>query len=298
MKKSLLILIIFISNGVFSQHPTSYYTSLAIANVKHVGEKIVIKYNFSGRLNEKYELNLFVKQDGDSDWQGPLIYVTGDIGKDQLAGFHKTVTWDVLKERDKFLGDWIFGIEIAEKDMNFFVDRRDGKKYKTVKIGNQTWMAENLAYACKYKGSYFAYENNNLNVPVHGYLYDAVTAQEVCPILFSPQYGEIKWRLPSDSDWHELVNYLGGKEIAVNKMKSDSGWVNNNNGNNSSGFNGLPSGVRTRDGDFYVIGEAGYWWTSTKKNEYEYWNRGLFDEVVIRNGVYWEQSFSVRCIKD
>lgn len=271
---------------------------MAIENVKHVGEKIVIEYKFSGRLNEKYELNLFVKQDGDSDWQGPLIYVTGDIGKDQLAGFHKTVTWDVLKERDKFLGDWIFGIEIAEKDMNFFVDRRDGKKYKTVKIGDQTWMAENLAYEYKYKGSYFAYENNNLNVSVHGYLYDAVTSQEVCPILFSPRYGEIKWRLPSDNDWHELVNYLGGKEIAVNKMKSDSGWVNNNNGNNSSGFNGLPSGVRTQGGDFYVIGEAGYWWSSTKKNEYEYWNRGLSDDVVIRNGVYWEQSLSVRCIKD
>ena len=90
-----------------------------------------------------------------------------------------------------------------------FVDSRDGKEYKTIKIGEQVWMAENLAYK-PYSGKYWAYDNDNSNLEKFGYLYDWETACNVCPN---------GWHLPNDNEWIELTEYLGGKEVAGTMMK-------------------------------------------------------------------------------
>jgi uncharacterized protein (TIGR02145 family) len=79
-------------------------------------------------------------------------------------------------------------------------DKRDGKTYKTVKIGNQVWMAENLAFKPS-SGNYWAYDDDNSNVAKYGYLYDWETALDVCPA---------GWHLPSDKEWPVLTDYLGG----------------------------------------------------------------------------------------
>jgi uncharacterized protein (TIGR02145 family) len=90
-----------------------------------------------------------------------------------------------------------------------FTDSRDGKVYKTVKIGDQVWMAENLAYKPT-SGNSLKYESEADYTAVYGYLYDWKTAMKVCPK---------GWRLPTDDEWAELSEYLGGEKIAGGKLK-------------------------------------------------------------------------------
>jgi len=135
----------------------------------------------------------------------------------------------------------------CEKDetKGTFTDARDNHVYKWVGIGEQVWMAENLAYKPS-SGNYWAYNNDQNNITIYGYLYDWETACNVCPS---------GWHLPSDAEWTKLTNYLGGEEIAGGKLKATTGWNSPNSGaDNSSGFSGLPGGSRDTFGFFNLTG--------------------------------------------
>src|SRR5450759_4634079 len=121
----------------------------------------------------------------------------------------------------------------ATEDANTFTDSRDGKKYKTVKIGTQTWMAENLAYKTKINDDCWIPGDDASNLEKYGYLYTWGTAKIACPT---------GWHLSSDAEWTMMIDNLGGADVAGAKMKNTNGWYNNENGNNSSGFAGLPVG--------------------------------------------------------
>ena len=130
-----------------------------------------------------------------------------------------------------------------------FTDFRDNRAYKTAEIGNQVWMAENLAY--KSPTGCWAYANNENNIATYGYLYDWATAKNVCPL---------GWHLPSDTEWKVLIDYLGGESVAGGKMK-ESGtthWESPNLGaTNESAFWALPSGIRCPvcvEGEFVMLG--------------------------------------------
>jgi len=79
-----------------------------------------------------------------------------------------------------------------------------------------------------------------------------------------------------------------------------SGWLNNGNGTNSSGFNGLPGGFRGLSGTFYNVGKYGSWWSSTEGSTYSAWSRYLDykDGSVGRGGDDKGRGFSVRCLRD
>lgn len=180
-----------------------------------------------------------------------------------------------------------------------FTDPRDGKVYQTVTIGNQEWMAENLAYEPS-SGNYWAYDNNNSNVETYGYLYDWETACDVCPD---------GWHLPTDAEWTELTDYLGenagGKLKATGTIGAGTGlWYDPNTGaTNETGFTALPGGIRSSNGTFYDVGLNGNWWSATERNaNYAFgaWGRGL---SYGSSDVYWyysnkELGFSVRCLRD
>jgi hypothetical protein len=106
-----------------------------------------------------------------------------------------------------------------------------GKTYKTVVIGTQNWMAENLNY--NVSGSH-CYDNLESNCNKYGRLYDWATAKTVCPA---------GWHLPSGTEWATLINYVGGSNIAGKKLKATSGWNNGGNGQNTYGFSALPGGI-------------------------------------------------------
>jgi len=139
-------------------------------------------------------------------------------------------------------------------------DSRDGKKYKTVKIGEQTWMAENLNYAAD--GSK-CYDNNPTNCDKYGRLYNWETAKKACPS---------GWHLPSKSEWETLTAAVGGEETEGKYLKATSGWEESyggesGNGNDKFGFAALPGGFVSYDGGFYNANKDGIWWSASSDLE-------------------------------
>jgi uncharacterized protein (TIGR02145 family) len=180
-----------------------------------------------------------------------------------------------------------------------FTDPRDGQTYKTIKIGNQTWFAQNLNY--KTADSRW-YDNSEANGKIYGRLYTWDAAKNACPD---------GWHLPSDDEWKILEMSLGMSKSDANRihwrgtvqglqMKSTSEWKDNGNGTNSSGFNALPGGQSYRDGSFEDLGYSGYWWSSTEESLKGAWFRSLkYDNVgVDRYDFNMTHGFSVRCVKD
>ena len=153
-----------------------------------------------------------------------------------------------------------------------FRDSRDGKVYNWVKIGKQTWMAENLNYA---RGSK-CYENRETMCDTYGKLYDWATAMQACPS---------GWHLPSDDEWQTLVNFAGGNESA---------------GNVPNGFSAMPGGLGNPNGSFRNVGDYGYWWSSSEADNGYAYNRSMIygDRSVYQ--ISYDKSFllSVRCLED
>lgn len=177
-----------------------------------------------------------------------------------------------------------------------FTDPRDGITYKTVKIGTQTWMAENLAY--KAISWYWAADDDVSYVAKYGYLYNWEIAKTISPP---------GWHLPSDSEWTILINYIGGEDNAGKKLKATSGWKDyyNNvsgNGTNESGFTALPGGDHDPDGWMSFIGYDSYWWSSTKDGEDRVWHLNLNNKSPGANKDSYKynksRGFSVRCVRD
>ena len=205
-----------------------------------------------------------------------------------------------------------------------FIDTRDSIVYKTVKIGNQCWMAENLAYLPKVSPSlsgssvspyYYVYDYQGKSVSAakatenystYGVLYNWPATLEACPA---------GWHLPSDDEWKELEMFLGMSKSEANsdgyrrtdneggKLKENgtAHWDYPNTGaNNESGFTGLPGGYRWYDGSFYNIESLGGWWSSTEGPSRYAINRELIYSIggVARFTLPMDVGFSVRCIRD
>ena len=171
-----------------------------------------------------------------------------------------------------------------------FTDKRDGKVYRIVKIGGQTWFAENLNYATK--GS-VCYDNKAENCAKYGRLYDWATAMKACPA---------GTHLPTNKEWTTLTNYAGGEEKAGTKLKSSAGWMNDEKvpaGTNEYGFSALPGGARKWDGSFSDTGHYGYWWSATKTGSSAFQRHLCYDYEFVEeyNSVKTFQ-FSVRCVLD
>lgn len=170
------------------------------------------------------------------------------------------------------------------------VDARDGTVYQTVCIGNQVWMAENLKYDIGYN---WCYENNPSMCDNFGRLYDWETALVACPT---------GWHLPSEAEFQELIDALGGNSVAGGKLKATTGWSTPNTGaTNSSGFSALGGGGRDESG-FYANGETAWFWSTDLNGT---WVRKLrlinsSEEALMVNWVQQEfdPAHSCRCIKD
>jgi uncharacterized protein (TIGR02145 family) len=176
----------------------------------------------------------------------------------------------------------------------------DIANYRTVTIGAQTWMAENLDHAVK--GSR-CYDDNSANCAKYGRLYDWETAMTVCPS---------GWRLPSEEDWDILMNFVqtdNGLTFAylANKyLKAASGWNDINgqsgNGEDKYGFTALPGGHAYIYGDFHStsVGMEGTWWTASEfVNSVSYAIKMSYAYERIQTGTYSNSYLlSVRCVKE
>lgn len=174
-------------------------------------------------------------------------------------------------------------LNAQEKDI--FKDSRDDKVYKTVKIGNQTWFAENLAY--KTDNGCWAYDNQESNADKFGRLYCYEIAKKVCPS---------GWHLPSKQEFEILLQSIGGTGLQAYQQLIPSG---------SSGFSGLFGGFRTTR--FEYQGKIGHFWSSTEINAGSAWYLGITSFVPdagisildrVKNSNNKVFGFSVRCLKD
>lgn len=216
---------------------------------------------------------------------------------------------------------------IEESTNGTFTDARDGNQYNWVKIGDQIWMAENLAYLPSVNmvadgsedaaGSYYyvyGYNGTNVadakataNYTTYGVLYNWTAAmdgeassttnpsgiQGVCPA---------GWHLPSDAEWTELTDYLGGTG-AGGKLKETgtTHWASPNTGaTNETGFTALPGGYRLGNGTFDIIGDYGNWWSATESNASNAWYRSMNRKSSSVTSYFHskEVGYSVRCVRD
>ena len=203
----------------------------------------------------------------------------------------------------------------------------DGNVYKTVKIGDQWWMAENLevthyrngdaipnvTYNTEWSnlttGAYCEYDNNVSNVETYGRLYNGYAVTD------SRNIAPAGWHMPTDYEWKQLEMYLGMSQSEADdigwrgtdeggKLK-ESGtehWVSPNTGaTNESGFFALPGGYRSNYGTYSPLGTYAHFWSATVHGSSSAWYRGLdysSSSGVGRGNSGKQGGFSVRCVRD
>lgn len=178
-------------------------------------------------------------------------------------------------------------------------DSRDGKSYKTVKIGSLTWMAENLNYdnsatATGSIDSSFCYDGIPANCEKYGRLYQEYAATAVCPE---------GWRLPTADDWRDLTT-TANSEFGDNNgsLRAVGEWENtifgdNVTATNASGFSALPAGYRAKTGECDGEGSKAYFWGEDNMNHYAWILSNQYDmeKESMQRGYY---AYAVRCVKD
>jgi len=183
----------------------------------------------------------------------------------------------------------------------------EGYNYNTVQIGEQCWFSENCRYLPSVSPSsdgsgtepyYYVYDYQGTDVgaaqatdnyETYGVLYNwpAVMTEGLCPS---------GWHIPSDGEFTELTDYLGGESVAGDAMKDNIEW----NGSNSSGFTGLPGGYcYTQINGFSHNGDSGFFWSSSEYGTNS-WGRTLSGSygIVTRENYNHGFDFSARCLQD
>jgi len=183
----------------------------------------------------------------------------------------------------------------------------DGNVYKTITIGTQTWMAENLKTLHYSDGSSIpdvvSYNNTEENATKYGRLYTWDATMKGVTTEKAKGVSPDGWHIPSDSEWQVLENFLGGASIAGGKLKSKTDWKMPNTGaTNSSGFTALAGGEYDANQflTFMLQNEYAVFWTSTEVSSTKARERYLSYDNANSSIYDWYKimKYSIRCIKD
>ncbi len=183
-------------------------------------------------------------------------------------------------------------------------DMRDNQIYKTVVIGTQTWMAENLNFDTLNGTGSWCYNDSASYCATYGRLYDWTTVmagsassdatpsgvQGICPS---------GWHVPSDAEWTVLTNFVGGERTAGTQLKANSSLWSTNTGTDDYGFSALPSGDYIRS-DFDNLGYSGRWWSATVYLSLNAYTRHMdfYNADVDSDYNGKTNGFSLRCVKN
>jgi uncharacterized protein (TIGR02145 family) len=201
-----------------------------------------------------------------------------------------------------------------------FRDDRDGQVYRTVQIGNQVWMAENLNWAGTSSNLGWCYADNLDNCEIYGRLYNWSTVMALPPVCNEAECVDTDvvldkhrgicpagWHVPTDAQWITLTAFVGYTS-AGRQLRAMTGWepfVGDTpiiNGTNDYGFSALPGGFRTNSGAFATAGINGIWWSATEEDAAHAWHRGMDPRSNFfhksQSAATKDINISLRCVKD
>jgi len=291
---------LLLPKGLYAIRVTGNGYTYATKLVNQIGTGIQAAIQFTGSSNS--ESSVLQKSKGVASVT--MNYTTGDLLLYKgISGNYCTIVTDV---------------PVSSKTTNFdFVECKDanGNYYSVVKIGSQTWMAENLK-ATKYRNgdditnltnnadwgmftisSWCNYNNDVANVTNFGRLYNWYAISD------SRNIAPIGWHVASDSEWTMLTTALGGETLSGGKLKETSlnHWLSpNSSATNETGFTAIPAGSRLTSGQFDNLGNKGNWWSLTENSTNYAWYRYMYtgSASVVRDYYNKNVGFSVRCVKD
>lgn len=298
---TILIISSFNSCSLFEKNdpPTASFTVSPISGT--TGTSFVFDGSASTD-NEDAENQLQLRWDfnGDGSWD-----TNWDYTKTQNTKYTSEGTYSAkleVMDSESLTGQTTQTITVNNNGGNTgtFNDPRDGKTYIITEIGSQTWFAENLDFET---ADSWWHNNDPVMGNTYGRLYLYESALNACPN---------GWHLPTDDDWKQLELALGMSQSEVDKesgwrgtiegskLKANSGWLDDGNGTNSSGFLGLPGGFRLVDGTFSLTGYVGWWWSATEYDASGAINRLLssYYDQIERDEDSKLGGLSVRCVKD
>jgi len=263
----------------------------------------ILGWKFSSSVPdfEKYVNNYWSTYFGACDAKKAGEIIGGSNGTKYIC---KDNAWVTATEKE---------VACENKSKSCFTDARDNQLYLSVKIGKQTWMAENMNYNAT--GSK-CYDNKPANCEQYGRLYNWVTAMDIDTKYEGENLNDsldIKhkgicptgWHLPNYYEWEELINFAGGENVAGNKLKAFVGWNNNYCGERCIGtddysFSALPGGYGSSGGFFRDVGNYGSWWGSSWENGTNAHRRKIRSSGDEVDGCCDDKSnlLSVRCLQD
>jgi uncharacterized protein (TIGR02145 family) len=263
-----------------------------------VGQSITVSYDLE--CKSPVEIKLYLSEDNGETWQALNQGVSGDVGIGISHGSH-VIYWDVLQTNDKLVGSSFVFKVIA------------GEEFKTVKIGNQIWMAENLnvdhyqngdpipeikdadQWSKLNSGAWCYYENDIAKGEVYGKLYNWYIVKDtrgICPV---------GWHVPSYKEWSSLkLNFISSENVGGD-LKSKNFWMAPNTGAvNSVGFNAFPGGYREENGKCIDLKKFGDWWCQSEyDNELAWYEKLSFNNASLKRHATAKQfGLSIRCVKD
>jgi uncharacterized protein (TIGR02145 family) len=230
----------------------------------------------------EYHFRIKAVNSVDSAYGGDLTFTTSSLSNNFLV-FNPTLTYDSVTDFE-------------------------GNEYKTIQIGSQTWMAENLR-SIKYNDGEeipFLFSNSswedatapgycwyNNDSSAYGALYNryAINTNKLCPA---------GWHVPDDDDWAALIDNVGGEPSGGKNLKETgtTHWsIMNSVATNESGFTALPAGYRNYSGAFKEISVKAYWWSAAENGNYVSLSYS-YSNVDRSSTAYMTSGFSVRCVKD
>lgn len=273
-----------------------------------LGSVITIKTNITDEDGEVIKTKLMVDGNDIETITSPPFNFTWDTQAETEGVHHITIIAIDNKELSTSFETEVILSENFTCGNDFF-DPRDGNIYKTVKIDDQCWMAQNLNYKLE-EGSW-DYDDNPENGEKYGKLYKQEAA-----LMASPN----GWHLPSDEEWKVLEGTVdtqlevGSEEWndwsyrgldAGKNLKSESEWEENGNGINKFGFNAFPGGYKILDSgpgsDYYEnLNFSATFWSSTNAGGNQLWGRELFSTKNSIHRIFYndEWALGIRCIKD
>ena len=216
---------------------------------------------------------------------------------------------------DMYQNAYGYLLDEAKIDYGYFVDDRDNQSYKTIKIGTQTWMAENLNYEYKVNKKIFGNVENSKH-PEYGRYYTWAAAMDSAAVFSADGkgcgYGKScspsteaqgvcpeGWHLPTKDEFVSLWRAVGGQSTAGINLKFRKGWENDGDGINRYGFSALPAGGYYKQ-TFLNVGENAAFWSATPFDNKEAYFMDLHSSSDDAN---WnihtkEEAYSVRCLKN